>query len=56
VSNSTHLDGGAIDFWVDPLSSIEVFRLFDRTWDGGLGYYANGISHVDIGSNRRWQL
>jgi lysozyme len=56
VPNSTHLDGGAIDFWVDPLSSIEVFRLFDRTWDGGLGYYANGISHVDIGANRRWQL
>jgi lysozyme len=56
VPNSTHLDGGAIDFWVDPLSSIEVYRMFDRTWDGGLGYYANGISHVDIGANRRWQL
>jgi lysozyme len=56
VINSTHLDGGAIDFWVDPLNSIEVYRLFDRTWSGGLGYYANGISHFDIGANRRWQM
>lgn len=56
VSNSTHLTGGALDFWVDPLSSREVFKIFDTRWDGGLGYYANGISHVDIGENRRWEL
>jgi lysozyme len=56
VSNSTHLTGGALDFWVDPLSSREVFKIFDTRWVGGLGYYANGISHVDIGADRRWEL
>jgi lysozyme len=56
VSNSTHLTGGALDFWVDPLSSREVFKIFDSRWIGGLGYYANGINHVDIGANRRWEM
>lgn len=56
VSNSTHLSGGAIDFWVDPLSSEEVYRIFDATWVGGFGLYANGINHCDCGQNRRWVL
>jgi len=56
VSNSSHLSGGAIDFWVDPLSSVEVYRLLDAKWDGGLGFYASGISHLDCGEKRRWQL
>jgi hypothetical protein len=56
VSNSTHLSGGALDFWVDPLSSVEVYRLLDAKWNGGLGFYASGISHLDCGEKRRWQL
>lgn len=56
VSNSSHITGEAIDFWVDPLSSIEVYRIFDAKWVGGFGFYANGISHADIGGDRRWQM
>ena len=58
VSNSSHLSGGALDFWVDPLSSVEVYRLLDPVWDKGLGFYANGISHLDCSGEgkRRWQL
>lgn len=57
VSNSQHLHGGAIDFWVDPLSSIEVYRIFDATFSGSLGRYANGITHIDGREGRaRWEL
>jgi hypothetical protein len=57
VSNSQHLYGSAVDFWVDGETSSSLFRKLDPIWIGGLGKYYNldWIVHVDIWPSKvRW--
>jgi len=52
---SQHLDGKAVDFYVDGYRGFELAVRF-AGWDGGLGTYLHlpDIIHLDIGLNRRW--
>lgn len=55
ASNSFHLYGGAVDFWIDGMSKHQMYDYFNPIWDGGLGIYAhNDIIHLDSGSRARW--
>lgn len=56
ATNSTHLYGQAVDFWVDGFTREQLYDYFDPTWTGGLGLYPNlQIIHVDCRSYvARW--
>jgi uncharacterized protein YcbK (DUF882 family) len=53
VANSEHLYGGACDF--HPISGDfeAIYRLVEKSWDGGLGHYGDWM-HIDIGPFGRW--
>jgi uncharacterized protein YcbK (DUF882 family) len=55
VSNSQHLTGKAVDFWVDGVPSSSLVVLL-HWWPGGMGRYPSmpDILHLDIGPRRRW--
>lgn len=55
VSNSQHLNGKAVDFWVDGYSGVEIAGMLSW-WSGGLGTYRHFpyLCHLDIGPYRRW--
>lgn len=52
VSNSKHLEGHAVDFYVSGMNIREVQRLL-QDWEGGFGSYSTFV-HLDLGSRRRW--
>lgn len=54
ASNSQHLFGKAADIVTIGLSSREAGRQLDW-WPGGMGIYAGGWVHLDIGPRRRWR-
>ena len=57
ASNSRHLYGDAIDFYVDGMSTYELYNWFEQAgWWQGLGKYAGmSIIHVDArGLSARW--
>lgn len=57
VSNSQHIYGGAVDFWVDGYTGKELYKILDPIWKGGLGMYKSlpNIVHVDVRSYKaRW--
>jgi predicted chitinase len=57
VSDSRHLSGDAIDFWVDGMTGEEIYNLLDPVWEGGLGRYTRFpfLCHVDARNYRaRW--
>ncbi len=58
VSNSSHVDGLAADFYADGISTANLFENSDSVIGsrGGVGYYPNsGFVHVDLrGYRARW--
>jgi uncharacterized protein YcbK (DUF882 family) len=60
ASNSFHMYGKAIDFWIPGIDTFDIFRFLSAWGVGGVGYYpltaGRQISwvHVDTGSHRWW--
>lgn len=56
ASQSRHLVGDAIDFYIDGWSPWQMYNHFDPIWTGGVGKYRhNDILHLDArGWNSRW--
>lgn len=57
VSNSRHLGGDAIDFYIDGLTGAEIYAMLDGMWEGGLGQYTRYpfLCHIDARDYRaRW--
>ncbi len=59
ASESRHVVGDAIDYYVDGLTGDQIYRALDPWWPGGLGRYAgsrSNLSHIDArGYRARWQ-
>ena len=58
ASNSRHIVGDAIDFYVDGLSGDQIYWALDPWWPGGLGRYTrfSSLSHLDArGYRARWR-
>ncbi len=58
ASNSRHIVGDAIDFYVDGLTGNQIYWALDPWWPGGLGRYTrfSRLSHLDArGSRARWR-
>ncbi|NEP60598.1 MAG: peptidase M15A, partial [Symploca sp. SIO2G7] len=58
ASNSRHIVGDAIDFYVDGLSGNQIYWTLDPWWPGGLGRYRSfpSLSHLDArGYRARWR-
>ncbi|MEM9266108.1 MAG: D-Ala-D-Ala carboxypeptidase family metallohydrolase [Cyanobacteria bacterium P01_F01_bin.13] len=58
ASNSRHIVGDAIDFYVDGLSGNQIYWALDPWWPGGLGRYTRfpSLSHLDArGYRARWR-
>lgn len=59
ASNSRHIVGDAIDYYVEGMTGDELYRILDPWWPGGLGRYGGTrrlISHIDARENRaRWR-
>ncbi|MEM6253713.1 MAG: D-Ala-D-Ala carboxypeptidase family metallohydrolase [Cyanobacteria bacterium P01_D01_bin.156] len=58
ASNSRHIVGDAIDFYVDGLSGDQLYWALDPWWPGGLGRYRSfsRLSHLDgRGYRARWR-
>ncbi|MEM8603110.1 MAG: D-Ala-D-Ala carboxypeptidase family metallohydrolase [Cyanobacteria bacterium P01_H01_bin.121] len=58
ASQSRHIVGDAIDFYVDGLTGDQVYWSLDPWWPGGLGRYTSYpyLCHIDARSYRaRWQ-
>jgi hypothetical protein len=53
ASNSQHLYGKAIDFYVDGMTPREIQQALEW-WPGGMGTYSSW-NHLDIGPWRRWE-
>ncbi|WP_416671556.1 D-Ala-D-Ala carboxypeptidase family metallohydrolase [Egbenema bharatensis] len=56
ASQSRHIVGDAIDFYIGDWSPWAMYQAFNPWWRGGLGKYAhNEICHLDArGWNARW--
>ncbi|MEL6222989.1 MAG: D-Ala-D-Ala carboxypeptidase family metallohydrolase [Cyanobacteria bacterium J06626_14] len=58
-SNSRHIVGDAIDYYVEGMTGDELYRILDPWWPGGLGRYGGNrrlISHIDARGHRaRWR-
>lgn len=55
---SRHLEGDAIDLYVNGLSGLQLYNLLDPWWQGGLGRYVSfpDIIHLDArGFVSRWR-
>lgn len=59
ASNSRHVVGDAIDYYVEGMTGDQLYRLLDPWWPGGLGRYGGNralISHLDARGHRaRWR-
>ncbi|MGD1855442.1 MAG: D-Ala-D-Ala carboxypeptidase family metallohydrolase [Leptolyngbyaceae cyanobacterium] len=58
ASNSRHIVGDAIDFYVNGLSGDQIYWALDPWWPGGLGRYTRfpSLSHLDArGYRARWR-
>ncbi|MEM8613953.1 MAG: D-Ala-D-Ala carboxypeptidase family metallohydrolase [Cyanobacteria bacterium P01_H01_bin.105] len=58
ASNSRHIVGDAIDFYVDGLTGDQIYWTLDPWWPGGLGRYRRfaRLSHIDArGYRARWR-
>jgi Peptidase M15 len=57
VSNSQHLTGKAVDFWVEGFTGRQLAFEFLPWWPGGIGVYPGAradIVHLDVGPRRTW--
>jgi hypothetical protein len=54
--DSRHLYGDAIDFYIEGMTTHQMYQAFHGWWDGGLGKYAGlNICHLDArGHTARW--
>ena len=58
ASQSRHIVGDAIDFYVDGLTGDQIYWALDPWWPGGLGRYTSfpSLSHLDArGYRARWR-
>ncbi|MGJ3245434.1 MAG: D-Ala-D-Ala carboxypeptidase family metallohydrolase [Elainellaceae cyanobacterium] len=59
ASESRHVVGDAIDYYVDGLTGDQIYRALDPWWAGGLGRYTgsrSNLSHIDArGYRARWR-
>jgi hypothetical protein len=58
ASQSRHIVGDAIDFYVDGLTGNQLYRALDPWWSGGLGRYTRfpNLCHLDARNYRaRWR-
>ncbi|MEM9977469.1 MAG: D-Ala-D-Ala carboxypeptidase family metallohydrolase, partial [Cyanobacteria bacterium P01_D01_bin.2] len=58
ASNSRHIVGDAIDFYVEGLTGNQIYWSLDPWWTGGLGRYGKfpRLSHLDArGYRARWR-
>ncbi|MEO0756350.1 MAG: D-Ala-D-Ala carboxypeptidase family metallohydrolase [Cyanobacteria bacterium J06648_16] len=58
ASNSRHIVGDAIDFYVPGLTGNQIYWALDPWWPGGLGRYTRypSLSHIDArGYRARWR-
>ncbi|MBE9177688.1 DUF882 domain-containing protein [Oculatella sp. LEGE 06141] len=58
ASQSRHIVGDAIDFYVDGLTGNQLYQALDPWWPGGLGRYNTfpNLSHIDARNYRaRWR-
>ena len=55
---SRHLEGDALDFYIDGMTGQEIYNALDHWWEGGLGKYRSfpALSHIDArGHWARWE-
>ncbi len=59
ATNSRHVVGDAIDYYVEGMTGDELYHILDPWWPGGLGRYGGNrrlISHLDARGHRaRWR-
>ncbi|MBI5102706.1 MAG: DUF882 domain-containing protein [Nitrospirae bacterium] len=53
VGNSMHLSGQAIDFAIEGLDTVRLFRAAGSFGAGGVGRYPDFV-HIDVGRVRYW--
>ena len=54
---SKHLKGAAIDFYIPGLTKHDLWKIFNPSWQGGVGIYNYDayIIHLDTDGFRRWR-
>jgi uncharacterized protein YcbK (DUF882 family) len=45
--NSQHIPGRAMDFYCNGLSPLQIYKILDPIWNGGLGLYGGHV-HIDV--------
>lgn len=52
---STHIDGIALDFWLQGVSGMKIWETIKSKNCGGIGNYGGKMVHFDAGKPRFWQ-
>jgi uncharacterized protein YcbK (DUF882 family) len=52
---STHIDGMAVDFWIEGVDSRKLWETIRREKCCGAGYYGGKDIHLDVGRPRFWE-
>lgn len=52
---STHIDGMALDFWIEGVNSRKLWEAICREKCCGAGYYGGKDIHLDVGRPRFWE-
>lgn len=55
AKTSTHMDGLALDFWLEGVDGKELWETIRAKNCGGVGHYGGKIIHFDAGRPRFWQ-
>lgn len=53
ASESYHMKGMAVDFYIDGVNPTTVYNWLSSWWPGGVGKYPT-FTHIDFGPRRRW--
>ena len=54
ATQSRYMQGQAADLVVAGVSPAQVTQAAEKVGFGGIGVYASGFTHVDIGPKRKW--
>ena len=55
ASTSTHMDGTAIDFYIDGVDGKGLWEMIRHEACCGVGHYGGRTIHLDAGRPRFWQ-
>lgn len=55
ASQSRHVRGEALDFMLEGVEPRDLARAIREIHHGGIGIYASGFVHVDVGPERNWR-